>query len=94
MALGNPNGAVVESKSVITEDFSFLGLGGKKDRLNFRLVLHIFRRSFPFLKPVIRHFFIFVSLTIPSTLYFIITILMTTGLVFTNIFQGKPVGNL
>lgn len=83
----------VKSQSVVTEDFSFLGLGGKKDRLNFRLVMHIFRRSFPFLKPVIRHFFILIGIAIPISLYGIVMILMTTGLIFTNIFQGKPLGN-
>lgn len=95
MILSNSNEALEEQpRSVVTEDFSFLGLGGKRDRLNFRLVLHIFRRSFPFLRPVYRHFLIFIGISIPLAVYGIIAGLMTTGLVFSSILQGKPVSQI
>lgn len=53
----------------IVEDFSFLGLGGKKDRLSFRLIMHIFRRSFPHLRPVFHHILGYVGLTIGMALH-------------------------
>lgn len=82
--------AAAKSRHTITEDFSFLGLGGKKDRLNFPMVLHIFRRSLPFLRPVYRHVWIFICISITLSLCGIGLFFIYYQILFSSILQGKP----
>ena len=78
-------------RSKTVEDFSFLGLGGKQDRLNFRMIMHIFRRSFPYLRPVFRHILGYIGLTVAIALYGLGIGFMSAQLSYASIMQGLPV---
>ena len=64
------------------------------DDLDFRRVAHIFLRTWPFIRPAMRHLVIFILISVvialfSATLLFIITALMNGGIV-----GGKPLGQL
>jgi len=73
-----------------TKGFGRLGVDGHHDQLRFRLVLRLFRRCLPLLKPVRWHL---VGLVLGSTVVAIILLpfaLLLADIIWTRVLQGQP----
>lgn len=64
------------------------------DDLNFRRVVHIFLRTWPFIRPALRHLVIFVIVSVAVALFSAVLLFIITGLMNGAIVGGKPLGQL
>ena len=64
------------------------------DDLNFRRVVHIFLRTWPFIRPAARHLGIFVAVSAVIAVFSAILGFIITGLMNGGIVAGRPLGQL
>jgi len=64
------------------------------DDLNFRRVVHIFARTWPFIRPALKHLVIFVAVSVVIALYSAVLVFIITGLMNGGIVAGRPLGDL
>ena len=64
------------------------------DDLDFRRVVHIFLRTWPFIRPSLRHLVIFVLVSVAIALFSAALLFIITGLMNGAIVGGKPLGQL
>jgi len=70
--------------------FNPLGAGGHEDRLNFRLVLRIFRRCLPLLKTVRWHLGGLILGSVTLAIVFLPLTLLLLDILMTRVLQGQP----
>ena len=68
--------------------------GLPNDDLNFRRVVHIFLRTWPFIRPAARHLGIFVAVSAVIAVFSAILGFIITGLMNGGIVAGRPLGQL
>ena len=64
------------------------------DDLNFRRVVHIFGRTWPFIRPAVKHLAIFVAVSVAIAVYSAVLVFIITGLMNGGIVAGRPLGGL
>ena len=64
------------------------------DDLDFRRVVHIFLRTWPFIRPALRHLIIFVLVSVVIALFSAALLFIITGLMNGAIVGGKPLGQV
>ena len=64
------------------------------DDLNFRRVVHIFARTWPFIRPAVKHLVIFVAVSVAIAIYSAVLVFIITGLMNGGIVAGRPLGEL
>ena len=64
------------------------------DDLSFRRVVHIFLRTWPFIRPAVRHLVVFVVVSVAIALFIAALLFIITGLMNGGIVGGKPLGAL
>ena len=64
------------------------------DDLDFRRVVHIFLRTWPFIRPALRDLVIFVLVSVMIALFSAVLLFIITGLMNGGIVGGKPLGQL
>ena len=64
------------------------------DDLDFRRVVHIFLRTWPFIRPALRHLVIFVLVSVAIALFSAALLFIITALMNGAIVGGKPLGQL
>ena len=64
------------------------------DELNFRRVVHIFGRTWPFIRPASRHLLIFVAISVVAAVFSAACLFIITGLMNGGIIGGRPLGPL
>ena len=62
--------------------------------LNFRRVVHIFARTWPFIRPAAWHFVIFVAISVVIALFAFGSVFVITGLMNGGIVAGRPLGDM
>ena len=65
-----------------------------RDDLDFRRVVHIFLRTWPFIRPAVRHLAIFVVVSVAIALFSAVLLFVITGLMNGGIVGGRPLGDL
>ena len=66
----------------------------RADDLNFRRVVHIFLRTWPFMRPALKHMVIFVVASAAIALFAAFLGFIITGLMNGGIVAGRPLGQL
>ena len=66
----------------------------RADDLNFRRVVHIFGRTWPFIRPAVKHLAIFVAVSVAIAVYSAVLVFIITGLMNGGIVAGRPLGGL
>ena len=64
------------------------------DDLNFRRVVHIFVRTWPFIQPAAKHLLIFVAASAAIAVFSAVLVFIITGLMNGGIVAGRPLGQL
>ena len=64
------------------------------DDLNFRRVVHIFVRTWPFIRPAVKHLVIFVAVSVVIAIFSAVLVFIITGLMNGGIVAGRPLGGL
>ncbi|MYD96343.1 MAG: ABC transporter ATP-binding protein [Gammaproteobacteria bacterium] len=64
------------------------------DDLNFRRVVHIFVRTWPFIRPAVKHLVIFVAVSVVIAVFSAVLVFIITGLMNGGIVAGRPLGGL
>ena len=64
------------------------------DELGFRRVVHIFLRTWPFIRLAMRHLVVFVAVSVAIALFIAALLFIITGLMNGGIVGGKPLGAL
>ena len=75
-------------------DIPLAGEPGRADDLNFRRVVHIFVRTWPFIRPAVKHLVIFVAVSVAIAIYSAVLVFIITGLMNGGIVAGRPLGQL
>ena len=75
-------------------DIPLAGEPGRADDLNFRRVVHIFVRTWPFIRPAVKHLVIFVAVSVAIAVYSAVLVFIITGLMNGGIVAGRPLGQL
>ncbi|MDE0422330.1 MAG: ABC transporter ATP-binding protein [Gammaproteobacteria bacterium] len=75
-------------------DVPVVGETTRTDDLNFRRVVHIFVRTWPFIRPAVKHLVIFVAVSVAIAVYSAVLVFIITGLMNGGIVAGRPLGQL
>ncbi|MDE0179197.1 MAG: hypothetical protein OXP36_11435, partial [Gammaproteobacteria bacterium] len=75
-------------------DFPLEGELARADDLNFRRVVHIFVRTWPFIRPAAKHLLIFVAVSAAIAVFSAVLVFIITGLMNGGIVAGRPLGQL
>lgn len=75
-------------------DIPVVGEPTRTDDLNFRRVVHIFVRTWPFIRPAVKHLVIFVAVSVAIAVYSAVLVFIITGLMNGGIVAGRPLGQL
>ena len=75
-------------------DIPVVGEPARTDDLNFRRVVHIFVRTWPFIRPAVKHLAIFVAVSVAIAVYSAVLVFIITGLMNGGIVAGRPLGGL
>ena len=65
-----------------------------RDELNFRRVVHLFVRTWPFIRPASRHLLIFVAISAAIAVFGAACLFIITGLMNGGIVAGRPLGQM
>ena len=71
-----------------------LDMPAHADDLNFRRVVHIFVRTWPFIRPAVKHLVIFVAVSVAIAVFSAVLVFIIIGLMNGGIVAGRPLGEL